>query len=506
MLHLQHTYGIINLNKKQVVGEKMKKKIIAGLLLTSFISMNTAPALAFIHLGVQKDSTNNDTKVEKIKTEKPKKEKHKKTKWTKLRVENKYDFVNLPWWEAFNDDYLNDYIQRAVEHNYSAKVASLAVDEYFQSVKAQRANELPTVGAGFLPGYGGTQHNSDGSILFPIMVNYEADIFLKNHDKTKSVKKTYEASIQDERAAYISIVSAVGTTYFNIVQLDQLIETQKHIVKLRDEIYHQMLISNREGVTSTSDVVKANKALVAGEADLIDLEKARVQALNQLAVLIGESPANIDSLKRADYKSIQYKYNMPDTISSEIITQRPDYLKAEIMLQKAGIDVRVAKKEFLPSINIGGLALFNVLNSSGNLFPNFIWGIGGSVVETFFTGGAKMANLKMNKVKYERMLDTYRNTNLTSIQEVNDAMYAYKYSNDKYNQNVQNLKLETKDYNLSKHMYDQGIISKLDLNQKQENLLTIDNLVVQNKIACIIDSIGLYKATGAGVNKTKKLD
>ena len=55
-------------------------------------------------------------------------------------------------------------------------------------------------------------------------------------------------------------------------------------------------------------------------------------------------------------------------------------------------------------------------------------------------------------------------------------------------------------------MYEQGVMSKLDLNQKQENLLTIDNLVVQNKIACIIDSIGLYKATGAGVNKTKKLD
>ena len=46
------------------------------------------------------------------------------------------------------------------------------------------ANELPSVGAGFIPGYGGTQHDSNGSMFFPIMVNYEADIFLKNHDKT----------------------------------------------------------------------------------------------------------------------------------------------------------------------------------------------------------------------------------------------------------------------------------------------------------------------------------
>ena len=484
----------------------MKKRIIAGLLLTNFISMNCMPALAFIHLGVQKDSVDTKPKVESTKVEKVKTNKKQKTKWTKLKVENKYDFINLPWWENFNDDYLNDYIQKAMEHNHNSKIASLTVDEYFQNVKAQRANELPTVGAGFIPGYGGTEHDSNGSLLFPIMVNYEADIFLKNHDKTKSVKKLYEASIQDERAAYISIISAVGTTYFNIIQLDQLIETQKHIVELRKEIYNQMLISNREGVTSTSDVVKANKAMVAGEADLIDLEKARIKALNQLAVLIGESPENINSLKRSNYKSISYKYNMPESISSEIITQRPDYIKSELMLQKAGIDVRVAKKEFLPTINIGGLALFNVLHSGGISFPDLIWGFGGGIMETFFTGGAKMANLKINKVKYEKMLESYKNINLTSIQEINDAMYAYKYSNDKYNQNLTNLKLETKDFNLSKKMYEQGVMSKLDLNQKQENLLTIDNLVVQNKIACIVDSIGLYKATGAGINKTKRLD
>lgn len=478
----------------------MKKKLIAGLLLTSFITLNTSPAFAFLRLGVQKDNSET-VKVQKVKTEK-----QQKIKWTKLKITNKYDFVNLPWWESFNDEYLNGYIQQAVEHNYNLQAASLSVDEYYQSVKAQMANELPSVGAGFIPGYGGTQHDSNGSMFFPIMVNYEADIFLKNHDKTKSSKKTYEASIQDERAAYITVVSAVGTTYFNIVQLDKLIESQKQINKLRKDIYNAMVISNREGVTSTSDVVKANKALVMGEASLLDLEKTRIQALNQLAVLIGESPANISSLKRASYDSIVYKFNAPSEISSEIITQRPDYLKSEIMLQKAGIDVKVAKKEFLPSINIGGLALFNVLNSSGNMFPNFLWGFGGSIFETFFTGGAKMANLRMNKVKYERMLKTYQNTNLVSIQEVNDALYAYKYDNDKYKQNVKNKNLEVRDFNLSKKMYEQGVISKLDLNQRQENLLTIDNMVVQSKIGCIVDSIGLYKATGAGVNKTLKLN
>ena len=155
----------------------MKKRIIAGLLLTNFISMNCMPALAFIHLGVQKDSVDTKPKVESTKVEKVKTSKKLKTKWTKLKVENKYDFINLPWWESFNDDCLNDYIQKAMEHNYNAKIASLTVDEYFQNVKAQRANELPKVGAGFIPGYGGTENTSDGSLS----AQWEHTIYIGEH-------------------------------------------------------------------------------------------------------------------------------------------------------------------------------------------------------------------------------------------------------------------------------------------------------------------------------------
>ena len=83
--------------------------------------------------------------------------------------------------------------------------------------------------------------------MTPAIVNYEADIFLKNHDKTKASKKQYEASLQDERAAYISIASAVATTYFNIVKLDEIINYQEQIVDLRKNIYELTKLCNQEG-------------------------------------------------------------------------------------------------------------------------------------------------------------------------------------------------------------------------------------------------------------------
>lgn len=89
MLHLQHTYGIITLEKMQALGEKMKKKIVAGLLLTSFIAMNTSPALAFIHLGVQKDDEDVKPKTQKVKVEKVKVKKTKKTSWLDLKIDRK---------------------------------------------------------------------------------------------------------------------------------------------------------------------------------------------------------------------------------------------------------------------------------------------------------------------------------------------------------------------------------------------------------------------------------
>lgn len=65
-----------------------------------------------------------------------------------------------------------------------------------------------------------------------------------------------------------------------------------------------------------------------------------------MCVLIGESPENANTLKRTSLDDVNYQLAVPSQIPSEIITQRPDYMRAELMVEKAGIDVKVAKKNF----------------------------------------------------------------------------------------------------------------------------------------------------------------
>ena len=412
----------------------------------------------------------------------------------------KFDYVNMNWWGNFNDDLLNEYIEKAVLNNYDLKMATINVEEYYQNVKLQFANELPSAVGGFGPGVfkapGMTKTQSGFGL--PIIVQYEADIFLKNHNKTKAVKKLYEGSKLDERAAYISVASAVGSTYFNIVNLDKMISLQEEIVKIRQEIYNLMLARNKEGLTSTADTIKANKALVAGQTDLIELKKNREKMLHQMCVLIGESPENASSIKRNSLDKMNYQLAIPTQIPSEIITQRPDYMRAELMVEKAGIDVKVAKKEFLPSINILGGALFNA-SDIGSLFTtkNMLLGFGGGLMTPLFQGGSLIANLRLKKATYERILQDYYKTNLTAIQEVNDSLVASRLDKDKMAQTIKQYNLEKSDYKYNEKKFNQGTISKLDLIQYQENLLTIEKLVAQQKVECMTDAISLYKATGS---------
>lgn len=462
------------------------KKIITTALLASMLSMTIMPAVAV--------SGKNTTTPKQFKSM------ISKNKKTQQSDDYKFNYVNMNWWGNFNDDLLNGYIEKAVLNNYDLKMATINVEEYYQNVRLQFANELPSAVAGFGPGFfkAPGMTNTSSAFGLPVIVQYEADIFLKNHNKTKAVKKLYEGSKLDERAAYISVASAVGSTYFNIINLDKMISLQEQIVNIRQEIYNLMLIRNKEGLTSTADTVKANKALVAGQTDLIELKKNREKMLNQMCVLIGESPENANSIKRNSLDSINYQLAIPSEIPSEIITQRPDYMKAELMVEKAGIDVKVAKKEFLPSINILGGALFNA-GDIGSLFTtkNMLLGVGGGLMTPLFQGGSLIANLKLKKATYERILQDYYKTNLTAIQEVNDALVASRLDKDKMTQTTKQYNLEKSDYKYNEKKFNQGTISKLDLIQYQENLLTIEKLVAQQKVECMTDAISLYKATGS---------
>ena len=467
----------------------MKKKL-SSIILLCFIQLNFSPLLCF-------SQENKDKSV--IKTGIAKEKKSFFHKKDIKKNENNIFSLNIDFWNNYNDEYLSGYIQKALSNNRDLKIAALKVEQTYQQMKVQFANELPSLSAGVSPGGiklpDSTKFN--GIFSIPIIANYEIDLFLKNHDKTKSAKKSYEMSLYDKQSAYLAILSQVGTCYFNIVKLDKLISLQNEIITKRKNIYDLMKLSHSEGLSSTSDLVNAEKAYINSTVDLIDLKKSQELALNSFAVLIGESPQNINEFKRISYDNLKTSYKIPEFIASDVIENRPDYLKAQKNVEKAGIDVRVAKKEFLPSFNIIGLLGFQ----TGSMYSSMNWksaiaGLVGSGMVSLFSGGRKTANLKLNKNLYEQTLENYYKTNLVAIQEVNDALCSLKLDNKKFEKNTLTYNMEQKDFTFTKNKFNEGIISKLDVLQKEEVLLQVNKLVVTSQIDVIASEISLYKALG----------
>ena len=417
------------------------------------------------------------------------------------KKENVVESLNLDWWKEFNDPYLTEYIIKAIQCNHDLKIASLKVEESVENKNLKRANEFPSVGIGAVPALyklpGIT--NSDGLLSLPIYANYELDLFGKNRDRTKSMDKMIEISGLNEKAAYISAISAAGSVYYNIVKLDKLIELQEEIIADREKIYDLMKISNEEGLISTSDTVKAKKALIRANSDITELKKSREKMLNMLAVLIGESPENSKNFKRISFDDITLNKAIPDYICSDIIQARPDYLIAEKTLEKTGLDIRAAKKDFLPVINILGLISFNTTEYFSSLdWTNSLGLLGAGVLLPLFSGGSRLANLKLQKNKYNQAVENYKKTNLTAIQEVNDALCDLKLDNEKYKKTLESYQTEKQDFYYTNLKYQEGIISNLDLLQKREALLVTEKMLASDKTDYFINQIGLYKAVAGG--------
>lgn len=410
------------------------------------------------------------------------------------------EYLNFDLWKKKNDPHLEKYIVSAIHNNHDIKTAILKMEQAKLNVTMTRAGQLPSLSVGVSPVLGKLPDTTKtmGSFAIPIMASYELDLFGKNWDKTKASKKLLESQIYQMESSNIAIISMVGTVYYNIVKLDKIIEIQEQLIADRKDIYEMTKASNDEGIASTSDLILAEKQYVLAQNEMIDYKKARENALNALAVLIGDSPNNTSEYERISLDELSDDLNIPDSIASDIIVNRPDYKAMEKGLEAASLDIRVAKKEFLPTIDILGLLTFAATSTASSMnWANSIGLLGASANLPLFTGFKRTANLKLNKNKYQQLLEQYQKTNLTAIQEVNDSLYNLKADNEKLVNNNKALNIQTQDFKYSNLKYNNGVISKLDLLQQREILFYMQKLVAQSKTDCYIDKISLYKATGA---------
>lgn len=410
--------------------------------------------------------------------------------------------LNIDFFNNFNDCYLPNYINEAIDNNHNAKQTTAKVEQYRQQVKSSFGKELPTlsVGANYLgvkvPDIDNFQLKKNAFIV-PLIANYEADLLLKNRDKTKSTNKLYEASQQEEKAVYLSLLSDVASTYANILQYDELIKTQNELIQNAQSILDGDKRKYGRGVINSTTLNNSQKDLEIAKNNLENLEKEREIALMQFAVLLGRPSECADNIQRGNLNDFEYQKLIPTEIESDVIFSRPDVMAAEKQLEKAKIDVKVARKEFLPTFNITGLWTFNTI--VGGTF--FSWDsslatLMAGAMQDIFAGGKKVANFKFQKAKYEELFENYRQTDLEAVKEVNTALCIIKHDTNIDNNTKNQLEFETKNYLDAQKMVNRGVISNNDFYNIKRRYLTEEFETVQSKTQRIVNYFTLYKAVG----------
>ncbi len=410
--------------------------------------------------------------------------------------------LNIEFFNRFNDENLNCYIQDALNNNHDLKKAGHVVEQYRQQTKYSLGKELPSfsVSANYLgikvPELD-TFQLKDNAFILPFMASYEADLLLKNRDKTKSVKKSWEAAKFNEKIIYLALLTDVATVYTNILQYDDLIEKQMEILKNQEEILNRSIKKYERGVISLTELNNAKKSVEAGKSSLEKLQKERETAMMQLAVLTGNSSSNIADMKVGDLENFEYSGKIPDEISSDVIFARPDVKMAEANLEKAKIDVRVAKKEFFPRFNIVGVWAFNTI-APGTFFSweSSLAAILAGATQDIFKGGMKVANLKIQKAKYEELFENYNQTNLEAVKEVNTSLCIIKHDKQIENNTKSELNYETQNFQNAQKKLRQGVISEPEYLAEENKFINTQTNYAQAKTQRIVNYFTLYKAVG----------
>ena len=415
------------------------------------------------------------------------------------------EYLNISWWEKYNDPNLTANLQELYEKNHDLKIATLKVKEGEKMVRASLAEELPHVGLnGNLGRIMSSSNQQFGSLVIPsyaqygyqlpLTATYEIDIWGENRLKTKSIAKQLDIVKQAERASYIALTSSFASNYFNLIKTDKLIEIQSEIVEIQKDIAQKTQKKFENGLCTVNEVIAEEKMLTTQKELLNDLEHTKTILENQLKVYLAD---NNKEIKRSSYDNIEIMQNLPLKMDGTVIEQRPDYIQSEDNIKKIGYDVRIARKEFLPKFVIYGQIGLNAYNLD-KLFNSYSQLANAGIMPSFdiFSGGRKKAILKLQKYRYEEAMHDYQKTILTSIQEVNDSTAQLKKDLQNYEESVERYNLEHKRFVLMDHKNKIGAASDLDvLYNKQLELMT-KREEVSNKINCLISTISLYKATG----------
>jgi NodT family efflux transporter outer membrane factor (OMF) lipoprotein len=412
------------------------------------------------------------------------------------------------WWMLFHSQPLNELIELALTNNPDLKAAQAALSVVRENVLAQRGVYYPSVAASF-----SASRQKQSELISPtpnasifqynlftpqVSVSYSPDVFGLNRRTMESVKAQEQNVRFQMIAAYTTLTANVVVTVIQSAAVQAQIDATRQLVDLNSNMVEVLRYQYKKGYAGRLDVVAQESQLAQVVATLPPLLKQSAQLRDLLAVLAGRFP-NQSAAEKFELSSLQLPVEIPVSLPSQIVAQRPDVLQAEANLHAASAQIGIATANRLPNITLtadaGSTALsFDKLFSSGTGF----WGLGAAATAPLFQGGTLLHQERAAKAAYTQAAEQYRSTVLTAFQNVADTLTALE-------QDAEGLKAaataaddaqETLD--LSQRQWKDGYISYLALLSAEQAYQQARINLVQAQANRYADTAALFQALGGG--------
>lgn len=342
--------------------------------------------------------------------------------------------ISAQWWQVFHSQDLNQLIEAGLKNSPNLQAAQAALRQAQENLRAEAGSVfLPTVTGGF---NGARQRGSTASIDSPtpnsvfnlynasVNVSYKFDIFGGNRRQVEYLRAQVDNQYFELQAAYLTLTANIVTTAVTEAALRAQITATQELVNAADNQLRIMKKQLNLGGVSAADVLAQTTLLAQTQAMLPPLLKNLAQTRDALAVLIGELPGAV-KLPQFDLDTIKLPAELPVSLPSALVQQRPDIRAAEALLHAASAQIGISTANMLPQFiltsSYGGQSI-----SFGSLFngSNNIWNLQGQVLQTIFNGGALIAKRKSVIAGYDQAAAQYRQTVLQAFQNVADTLQA----------------------------------------------------------------------------------
>jgi len=416
--------------------------------------------------------------------------------------------IPAEWWTLFHSAPLNAVIEEALKNNADLQAAQAALKVAQENYKAGQGIYYPSIAANFTPTRNKNAVEPSPTLAnyvpyfnlytAQVSVSYSLDVFGGNRRQVETLEALADSQKFQFEATYLTLTSNVVAAAVQEASLRGQIAATEAVIAAETEAMDIFQRRLALGDVAGADVAAQQAALAQAQANLPALKKQLAQQRDLLTALVGRFPSDeID--QKFDLDSLQLPQDLPVSLPSKLVEQRPDVRSAEGQLHAASAQVGVAIANMLPqftlSANIGSVA-----TEANQLFQpyNGFWTLAGDVTQPIFQGGELLHKTRAARANLEQAAAQYRSTVIGAFQNVADTLRALQNDADAVKANFAAERAAADSLSIARKQQQLGDIGYLALLNAQQTYQQAAINLIQAQASRYADTAALFQALGGG--------